>query len=776
MEITMIAKESVENHVHTRMNRLLFICILLVSFSAQSQEFLEGTVFEAGKGKSATPIPGVNVYFAGFEGGTTTNPDGYFKIQTPDEAHQVVFSFVGLKNDTLAVHELENPVSIVMKDGDILPDVVVKGGKDGYRFEKFSPRDSHIMNEGELRKAACCNLSESFETNPAIDANFTDAVTGTKQIQMLGLSGRYVQMMQDNIPMSRGLSTIYGLEFIPGAWVHSIQISKGAGSVVNGYESMTGQINVGMKNPETGEPLHVNVYTNSALRNELNIHSSFRVNKHWRSTVLGHAKYAGMKMDMNGDSFIDNPLSQTFIVQNQWNYTGPVLHSELGIGAVSLDNRSGQFSELSHGSHEEHDHGPITNPYRVHNFSGKVNAFAKVGYLFPEERYKSIAIQLNGSYHSQLGNFGLRHYEGEQLSGYANLIFQDEIGKTDEHKYKTGASLIYDNYAESTINIQEMDTAYNWTEVVPGVYAEYAMNKTLFSLVAGIRADYHNIYGPFITPRLNARWSLTEKTAFKFAAGMGRRTPNVFMENVGALASSRTWVIESSSNSPVYGLDQEIAANFGVSFNQDLKIGREEANLNLDFYHSRFVNQIVADYDNSTRELRLYNLEGESYSNSVQAEFNFKPIKRLEVRMAYRWLDVKTQYKTGVLMQPLTATHRGFINVAKETRKNKHGSFWKFDVTAQWVGEQRLPQTIDNPEPYQREAYSQDYLLLSGQVTYLLRDKWEFYLGSENITNFKLEEPIIAASSPFSKYFDASMVWGPVFGRMIYLGARFTLK
>ncbi|CAG5077087.1 TonB-dependent receptor [Parvicella tangerina] len=752
-----------------------FLVVLFLSSSLLAQEYLEGTVFEAGEVDRATPIPGVNVYFVDFDGGTITNPEGYFKIEIPEGAHQVVFSFVGLKNDTLHVHDLKNPVSIVMRDGDILPDVVVKGGSDGYRFEKFNPRDAHIMNEGELRKAACCNISESFETNPAIDANFTDAVTGTKQIQMLGLSGRYVQMMQDNIPMSRGLSTIYGLEFIPGAWVNSIQISKGAGSVVNGYESMTGQINIGMKNPETGEPLHVNVYSNTALRNELNIHSTFRVNKRWRSTVLGHAKYAGAKFDRNGDSFLDRPLSNTFIVQNQWNYSGPVLHSELGIGVVSLDNRAGQYSEAFDANV---DFAPeiYTNPYRVHSYSGKVNAFAKIGYLFPQERYKSIAIQLNGSYHNQLGNFGYRHYGGEQASGYANLIFQDEIGEGDVHKYKTGASLIYDDYREETKKIQTTDTSYHWTEVVPGAYFEYSLNKTLFSMVAGIRADYHNIYGPFVTPRLNARWSLTEKTAFKFAAGMGRRTPNVFMENVGALASSRTWVINGTSSSPVYGLDQEIAANFGVSFNQDLKIGGEEANLNIDFYHSRFVNQIVADYDYSTRELHLYNLNGESFSNSAQVEFNFKPIKRLDVRMAYRWLDVRTQYLTGVLQQPLTAKHRGFVNVAKETRKNKHGSYWKFDITAQWVGQQRLPQTLDNPEVYQRSGTSDDYVLLNSQVTYLLRDKWEFYLGGENLTNFKLANPIVAASDPFSEYFDASMVWGPVFGRMIYLGARFTIK
>jgi outer membrane receptor for ferrienterochelin and colicin len=755
----------------------LLTAIFALHTNYAQSKYLEGTVYEAGEKKSATPIPGVNIYFQGFDGGTSTDVEGFFHIDVPTGATNVIFSFIGFKNDTVAIETLVNPVNIVMKDGSILPDVVIKARKGGYAFEKYSPRDSHIMHEGELRKAACCNISESFETNPSIDASFTDAVTGTKQIQMLGLSGKYVQIMQDNIPMTRGLSTIYGLEFVPGAWVNSIQISKGAGSVVNGYESMIGQINVEMKNPVNGEKLHVNYYGNSALRHELNIHTTQRVSKRWSTTVLGHTKYANAKMDMNGDSFIDNPLNQHVVVQNQWNYMGPNFNSEIGLGFVSLDAKSGQYNDLTMSSHSDHQHTPISDePYRVQTYSGKVNGFWKIGYLFPDEQYKSMAIQLNGSYHTQLNNFGIRNYEGEQTSGYANFIFQDEIKESGEHKYKTGVSLIYDNYSESTKRLQSIDTNYNWTEIVPGAYLEYAMNKTLVSVVAGIRADYHNIFGAFVTPRFNMRWSPTENTSIKLAAGMGRRTPNVFMENVGAMASSRVWEIRGDNTSPIYGLNQEIAQNYGIGINQDLKLFGEEANLNVDFYHSRFVNQIVSDYDFNTRKLLLYNLDGQSYSNSAQAEFSFVPAKRWEVRMAYRFLDVKVDYLAETLSQPMTSKHRGFINIAKETRKNKKGSLWKFDVTTQLIGSQRIPQTLDNPIQYQRAGMSENFVLVNAQVTYILRKKWEFYLGGENLTNFRLDNPIISADQPFSENFDASLVWGPIFGRMAYLGIRFTIE
>jgi outer membrane receptor for ferrienterochelin and colicins len=759
---------------------IAFLLILIVS-NALAQIKLEGTVYEGKEGGSADPIPGVTVYLPQSKVATTTNAEGFFTIEVPAEEELIIFRFVGLKVDTLQVKELKTPVTIVMQDGKVLPDVVIRATKKGFSYQRFSARDGHIMNEGEIRKAACCNLSESFETNPSIDANYTDAVTGTKQIQMLGLSGKYVQIMQDNVPMVRGLSTTYGLEFIPGAWVNSIQVSKGAGSVVNGYESMTGQINVGMKNPETGEKLHVNYYVNSALRNELNIHSTLKVNKHWTTTLLGHAKYSDRKVDNNGDGFIDAALSNTFIFQNQWNYSGPKIHSEIGIGAVSFNSKSGQYHDAIMSAGNANHSTQLTqqileNPYLVNNYSGKVNGFIKLGYLFPDHPYKSAAIQLNASQHTQLSQFGVRVYNGEQTSGYGNLIFQNYLGESEEHKYKTGASIVYDKYDEQTRRILATDTSFAWQEIVPGAYFEYSMNKTLVSMIAGVRADYHNIYGAFLTPRFNMRYSFSENNSLKLAAGMGRRTPNIFMENIGAMASSRTFEIQGDQSNSIYGLSQEVAQNYGLGFHQEFQLFKRDASFNLDFYHTRFNNQIVADYDFDSRKLILFNLTGNSISNSAQVEFSFEPAKRWEVRTAYRWLDVQTDYLNGTLSQPLTATHRGFINVGKETRKDKKGSHWKMDATMQVIGQQRIPQTLDKPEEYQIDAVSKPYTQLNAQVTYVYQKKWEFYVGGENLTNFKINNPILSSENPWGEDFDASMVWGPIFGRMAYFGVRFTIE
>jgi outer membrane receptor for ferrienterochelin and colicins len=343
-------------------------------------------------------------------------------------------------------------------------------------------------------------------------------------------------------------------------------------------------------------------------------------------------------------------------------------------------------------------------------------------------------------------------------------------------RYKLGASLVYDQYDERVANLGGLNNQYKLEEIVPGVYGEYSLNKDLISLVVGLRADYHNVYGAFVTPRLNTRINLTENTIIKLSAGMGRRTANVFMENVGVLASSRQWIIHSDDNLPGYGLRQEIAQNFGIGFNQQWKINKRELNLNIDIYHTRFVNQIVADFDASPQQFHLYNLDGQSYSNSAQAEINYDITKRINTRLAYRFLDVKTTYLSGLMNVPLIAQHRGFVNLGYETRKSKKDSQWKFDATMHFIGKQRIPNTLSNPAQYQKPEIADGFVQLSSQVTYVANKKWEFYLGGENLTNYTLTNPIISFENPNTPYFDSSLIWGPIFGRMYYLGLRWTIQ
>lgn len=752
---------------------VLFLLVSSVAFTQKEDKTaVEGHVYELDLKDSVAPLPGANIHFPGTTVGISTDSDGYFKLESKEKYSQIVVTFIGFEPDTIAIPKRKKMLNIVLKDGSILPGVEVLVKKGNYTISKFSIRNAHTMNTGELRKAACCNLAESFETNPSIDASFTDAVTGTKQIQMLGLSGKYVQIMQDNIPMIRGLSTIYGFEYVPGSWINSVQVSKGTGSVVNGYESMTGQINLDWKKPGNAEKLHLNLFGNQAGRMELNLNLSKAVSKRWESTLLMHAKYQALEIDNNADGFLDRPLAENFIIHNQWDYTGQILRMEYGVGALSFSSLAGKGVTDKQLAQDN-----LQNPYKVSSTTNRGQAFAKIGYLFPNEQYKSMAVQFSGVYHDHQSLFGNRQYSGNQTSGYANFIYQDEIGKKQEQNFKTGVSLVYDLYQES---LQNNDTSivqqYNLEEIVPGAYFEYNLTKSKLGLVAGVRADYHSVYGAFITPRVNMRYNFTEKNALKLSAGRGRRTPNLIMENVGLLATSRNWIIENDVNLPGFGLKQESAWNFGLGFNQDFEILFREGNINVDFYHTLFENQIIVDLDYSPQEVYFYNLEGQSFSNSFQIEVNYDISKRMDIRLAYRFLDVQKDFKVGMLSKPLLAQNKGFVNLSYETKKNDKQGQWKFDVTIQLVGEQRVPSTVVNPSEFIVPTKSPSYLLLSSQITKVFSKKFEFYIGGENLTNFIQKNPIIQAENPYGEYFDSSLIWAPVFGRMVYCGLRWTIE
>jgi len=752
---------------------LLFFPLFIGYGQEDEEDVISGHVFEI-IDDSLAPIPGVHVYYSGTTTGTITDDNGFFELEHDHSNHQLVFRFIGFQPDTLDIKH-EDEINVVMGEGNILPDFEVKYRKGSYTFSKIDPRDAQYITQKELRKAACCNLAESFETNPSIDASFTDAVTGTKQIQMLGLSGKYVQTLSGNIPNVRGLSVIYGLDQIPGAWINGISVSKGAGSVLNGYESMVGQINLDLKQPGNAEKFHLNVYGNQAGRIEGNAFFNTTVGEKWETTLLVHGKNQSIENDRNKDGFLDNPLTENYIVQNQWNFRSKNLHMELGANYVHSNSIAGNLylndsltPNISEGE------------YKVQLNTEKVSGFAKIGYLFPNEDFKSLAIQLSGSYNDQTAQFGIRDYRGYQTSGYANLIFQQEVGEnSEENYYKIGASLQYDDVDETLLSQEAnflMNGQYQWNEWVPGIYGEFTRNTEKLGLIVGLRGDYSNIYGAFVTPRIHLRYNITNESVIKLMAGSGRRTPFMIMENVGYLASSRNWVLpQPRSNNSGYGLNQEISWNFGAAFLKEFELLYREGSLHLDVYHTRFVNQLVVDLDESAREVLFYNLNGESVSNSIQAELNYELFKRFDIRLAYRFLDVYKTYLSGINEKPLLSRHRGFINLAYETKEKEHKQ-WKFDITAQWIGSQRIPNTRDNPSEYMLPGRSEDYLLMNAQITRVFGERLEMYLGGENILNYRQTNPILSSENPYGDYFESALIWAPVFGRMFYGGLRFTIE
>ena len=753
----------------------LLTLILFVNFGFSQKEKREdaytGYVFELINNDSLSPLTGVNVYYPSSSSGTITNSDGFFNIAKNSNYKTLIFSYTGYQTDTLEINN-KKEINIVMSEGKILKDLIVEFKKGSYTFSKMDPRNAQIIGQDELRKAACCNLAESFETNPSIDATFTDAITGTKQIQMMGLSGKYVQMLSGNIPIIRGISILNGLRQIPGSFIHEMAVSKGSGSVLNGYESMVGQININLKQPENAEKLHLNFYLNQGGRSEYNTFFSKKFNNKWSTTLLAHFEDQQRTNDRNKDGFLDVPLRNDFVFHNQWNYRSKLIHMELGINGLTGKTESGKKQKWLDTA--------IPVDYGVDMTTNKINGFAKIGYLFPNDDFKSLALQLSSTYNKQNSTIGPTVYIGSQYSGYANLIYQQKVGiNKNENYFKVGASCQLDSLTENVQSFTVHPPINRFLEIVPGVFGEFTHNSEKFGLITGLRGDYTSFYNTyFLTPRLHFRYSPNTDLAFKFMAGSGRRTPFMLMENMGYMASSRNWIIDEN----VYGIQgliddvgQEYSWNLGLAMVTEFTFLNRDGVLTLDAYHTSFINQLVIDLYQSAREIHFYALNGKSFSNSFQAEINFSVNRRLDIRTAYRFLDVKTKYKSGLVEKPLLSKHRGFLNIAYSTRKIKNRQ-WKIDLTTQWIGSQRIPFTGDNDSVFQLLERSEGYLLLNGQLTRTFGKKLDAYLGVENALNYRQVNPILSSENPYSEHFDSALIWAPIFGRMVYLGFRFTIK
>lgn len=745
---------------------------LLSVHISQAQQLL-GLVVERNEKGVEEPLPGANIVWVGTSTATTTGENGVFMINRVAGTDRLVISFVGYRPDTLTITDQKN-VKVTLVSNQVLEEVTIEGSRSSTRMDITNPINTSVMTEKELFKAACCNLSESFETNPSVDVAFTDAITGTRQIQMLGLSGPNTLISIENMPGVRGLAASQGIQFIPGTWINSIQVTKGTGSVINGYESIAGQINVELKKPQESEKLYLNGYVNQSARSELNLNYTVHTGEKWATTFLLHGSTRPLEMDENDDSFLDFPTGSQINFINRWVYnSGTGWLGQVGVKVLSDTKQGGQL-----------DFNPEEDKFTTNRYGFEINTkryelWGKLGYQFKDKPYQSVGLQLSALTHDHESYYGFNVHDADEKSFYSNLIYQSIIGNTS-HKFKTGVSFLYDTfderlYIENGINVAGTLTnsaSFDRTELVPGAFVEYSYDDLQkFSLIAGVRVDQHNLFGTIFTPRLHVKYDVTPTTSLRASAGKGTRVANVISENTGVLASSRSFVFSNLTSNKGYGFTPDEAWNYGLSLSQDFTLDYRSGSVQVDYFFTDFKNQVVLDLDNTAREARFFGLTGKSYSHSLQVQVDYELIRRFDIRLAYRWLKVETDFTEGMLARPLIPQGRAFVNLAYETK-----SAWKFDYTVQWIGQQRLPDTSQNTAENQRSEWSDEYLLMNAQITKDFGDKWSVYLGVENIGDFKLKNPIVAAGDPFGTQFDTSMVWGPIFGRMAYAGFRFRLK
>ena len=780
------------------------------------------------------PLVGANVYWAGSGVGVATDFEGNFTImplkpsaisnQSSDFRNKLVASFVGCHNDTIEVKNRE-PLTIVLVDETVLDEVTITERKMGVIKSRTSAFDTQTLGTEELCRAACCNLSEAFETNASVDVAYADAATGAKQIRLLGLSGTYVQLLQENTPAVRGLAQTFGLEYIPGPWMSSVQVSKGTSSVINGYEAVSGQINVELLKPQTQNPLSLNLMVNSELMAEANIEGGWQIplkhsavshqhsaeeHCHHESLYTGvMAHYGGsyMAMDENKDGFADMPKVQNANLANRWFYK----HGDYTLIAFAR----GLYDRRRGGQNVSHQHSAVSNqPYLINLNTWRVEGFVKNGYVYDDESGSSVAIITAASYHNLDNSYGPRTWKAGQLNAYLNGLWQrnwEGGGLIDnDHRLSAGVSVNYDKYNEffavNGLGIVESGLIRldRW-EVTPGLFAEYDYTYSdQLSLVAGIRADYSTKYGFFVTPRANVRYTPFEWWTIRTSAGLGYRSPNAIADNSFVLPSSRVLSIVDT-------IGQERAVNAGLSTTFYIPLGSRQLQLSMEYYYTHFLNSLIVDMDRDKNAVYFYNLTdipgAKSFAHCAQVEASMEVLRGWTISAAFRYNDVRqtTYYNPGggvpgeykLREKALQNRFKGIISMSYVTPLKK----WQFDVTAQFNGPGRVPDgvvytaySMPGNTYYPRlteggqyytggeSIYHKWYPQLMAQITKYWRT-CSLYVGAENMTNFRQDHPIAGTYDALGHVqvdglspFDASAVWAPTTGWKVYLGFRYDLE
>jgi outer membrane receptor for ferrienterochelin and colicin len=776
--------ESINYNIISSAHHLIafFFLLSFFCFLRASAQQITGRVSEFSDEGIETPVAGATLRWLNSLVGTVSDVNGNFALDKINTTNILIVKYALYENDTIIVKKEQKELNIILSSSRTLDAVTITSRESS--FISIKPIFTKIITTEGLRRAACCNLSESFESTIAVDVEYSDAVSGAKQISMLGLAGIYTQILLENVPYIRLLANQFGLGYVPGPWMERISISKGTSSVTNGYEGITGQIQLDFKKPETNnEKLFVNVYGNTMGKGELNLNSRFKMNKKdlVSSMLLLHGEGQFAKIDHNKDGFMDLPQNYQINGMYRLDYLVPEKFEgrtmvgylfEDRIGGMMMFNPKKSISEL------------VTDSiWGLRIKTHKIDVITKNGFMINGGEFQSIGTIIAFNYQKDQSQFGNRTYDATQLSGYANVIYSGKFGTKNNHKIGAGASFQIDRVDEKlrsailSFSPQVNHFIFKRLEAVPGIFAEYAYTiEEKFIIMPGIRLDYNLHHKQlFWTPRLHLKWQPAHETSIRISAGKGYRSSNPIIENLSLLVSNRQFEIPETSK-------PEEAWNTGISFVQNFNMPGGKSTFSVDYYYTHFINQTIIDLDANSHQVLIYNLNGKhngkknlSYSHSVQSEFTLMPFNRFEIILAYRFNDVRFTTAGNLQQKTLMSPHKALLNLNYSLPYDK----WKFNLTLQYNSPARIPDMSDNPEEYRpvvnKKGKSPSWVMMNAQVTKKFR-LWELYVGSENILNYKQKKPIISAENPFGHYFDASVIYMPITGIMGYIGVRVTLK
>lgn len=786
----------------------LFACLANAAESLPDRYTAKGAVYystDASAKAAKEPLAFASIAWVEANKVVSTDENGQFVFKgLSGENITLIASFVGCTRDTIALVKdgrlLADNTSLVFSlyDDNTLEELVVTGHQEANYLSKMTPVKTEVITAAGLCKMACCSLAESFENSASVSVGYSDAITGAKQIKLLGLSGAYTQMLDENRPVMRGLAAPFGLTYVPGQWLESIQIAKGPSSVINGLEAVTGQINMEHRKPTAENPLFVNLFLNNNLRTEANIASSLTLDeaKHWYTVIMAHAAIDGKNHDGNHDTFRDEPFTNRYALDNRWLYA-PASGVQLRFGIKGLyEDRIGGMMDYKKGMNDrnitngtgdiEWGEGYSKGLWGSEIKNRSLDGFVKLGIPLNKDNTRNIAVVGDFNWYKMNSSYGIKDFDGIQRMSFVNLMFMDHT--SDVHQYTLGLSGRYDSFSSaledrylSGTKVERNYTDFDRTEKLIGAYGEYTYTQgDKLTIVAGIRADYNWEQGWQVAPRASVKYSFTPNTIVRLNAGRGFRTPDVIADNLGVLSSGRKIVLENSAN-PDKGwkIESEDAWTFGGNFTQHFKIGENENNyISFDYFRTNFNKRLIVDWDkywssaNSAMDpvvgVSLYYSKKKSYTDTYQIDLSLEPVERFTIVTTYRYTNAKiTMDNQGLIDAPMTSKYKGVINFQYATNLRK----WVFDFTAQINGPMYMPKQYVEMEG---KTKSPAYPMLYAQVTKKFKGV-DVYAGVENITNYKQKHPIMNYDRPFSGNFNASMVWGPLMGTMYYIGLRYTM-
>jgi len=742
--------------------RFSLFAFLIFVVSANGQ-LLKGQITD----EQNTILSGAWVAWPGIDQKVIVNSKGEFQVFRPDSVQIfLVAGCKGFESDTFLVGKESMVFIELTKPAKTLDQVQILKRRQGSFISESTNEKTEVITQKELTKAACCDMAGCFETQATVQPQTTNVVTNAKELRILGLSGVYNQVLIDGLPMIQGLSYTYGISSYPSAIIDKIYVAKGANSVLQGFEGVSGQINVMTRNPEKEPRLYTNAYINNFGEWHLNANYSMLLGKEKKwSTLLGvHAVQPANRRDRDKDGFLDLPLLTRYSVFNRWNY--------------GKENEKGIYTQFSFRFTDEQriggqrdfnarsDKGSTRSYGQTVNYS-QPELIGKLGYRFSASH--SIQCQLSGLFHNQVSYFGTLRYEGKQQS--VNAILQHQWNWNDKNTLTWGGSFRFQNLKENirftdTIPVRNYAGQYQTNLQVPGVFAEHTSNlwKEKISWIVGARMDWHQTYGSYFTPRTLIKYEFTPGHILRISSGISWRQVNVFSENINLMASSRDVVFEEK-------LKPEQALNWGINYTYKFEKEKLVGTVSTDFYQTSFQNQFFPDYFRNPGKAYIRNFTGTSISNAFQIETNVKAMEVFELKLAYNYVEVYRKENGKKTILPFNPQNRVMTSLSYRPKNDR----WYFDGNIHWYDRQRLPDTEINSEGEAGPEFSKPYSIFSSQITHKIR-QFEIYIGVENIFDFRQLKPIVGWQNPSGPNFDTSTVWGPTRGREFYLGFRWKLE